>query len=73
MNNVLVATYRYRHEGELARGFLADAGIGGVLAAPGGANARREATAQAVQLFVRADEAERARSILTDTYDIAFG
>ncbi len=72
MNNVLVATYRYRHEGELARGFLADVGIRGVLAADAAAE-RQDARAQSVQLFVRADDAERARTILTDSYDIAFG
>ena len=72
MNNVLVATYRYRHEGELARGFLADVGIRGVLAADAGDH-RPDVRVNHVQLFVRADEAERARNILTDGYDVAFG
>ena len=72
MNNVLVATYRYRHEGELARGFLADVGIRGILAADV-ADHRPDMRADHIQLFVRADEAERARTILTDGYEIAFG
>jgi hypothetical protein len=70
MNNVLVATYRYRHEGELARGFLADAGISGILANQVNGE-RRESHAERVHLFVRAEEADRARDILTEDY-VAF-
>ena len=71
MNNVLVATYRYRHEGELARGFLADGGIRGVLAAD--STARQHARDESVKLFVHAADAERARTMLTDDYDLTLG
>jgi hypothetical protein len=72
MNNVVIATFRHRHEGELARSFLSDAGIRCVMS-PDDVHARRDALAASlVRVIVRVQDAERARSILANTSDVAF-
>jgi hypothetical protein len=72
MNNVVIATFRHRHEGELARSFLSDAGIRSVMSADE-VHARRDVIAASlVRVIVRVQDAERARSILANTADVAF-
>ena len=83
MRTIVVASYRFRHEGEQARGYLADAGIGSLLHTDDGVRplpARRlgdeyehDSRVDAVQLFVRADDAARARALLDDADDLVFG
>jgi hypothetical protein len=79
MRTIVVASYRFRHEGEQARGYLADAGIGSLLHTDDGVRPRadndyeRTSRLDAVQLFVRADDAARARALLDDAGDLVFG
>jgi hypothetical protein len=74
MQNIMIASYRFRHEGEQARGYLADAGIGSLLHTDDAALLEpMVADADPVRLFVRADNAERARALLDDADDLVFG
>lgn len=73
MNNVVVATFRYRHEGQLAQGFLADAGIRSVISADDVAALRPDLSiAGMIRVLVRAQDAERARMVLATTEEVAF-
>ena len=64
---VVLATFRYRHEAELARGVLEDEGIPSVLEVDdaGGSYAGMSFSSSA-RLRVRPDDEERARSALED-------
>ena len=73
MNNVVIATFRHRHEGETAQSFLSDAGIRSVMSADDVRGRRRDVlSASLVRVIVRVQDAERARSILANTADVAF-
>jgi hypothetical protein len=72
MRNIMIASYTHRHEGEQARGYLADSGIGSLLHSEPAAlpEPMRDAP---VRLFVREDDADRARALLADANDLVFG
>jgi hypothetical protein len=61
-----VATFAYRHEAEMAKGYLDDAGIDSLLVTDdaGGAIAGLTFT-HAALLRVRAEDADRARDVLS--------
>lgn len=67
-DTVVVATYLNRHEAELARGYLEDAGIGSVLTVDDGGGAFGAPLTFALSSFatvrVRAEDAEPAREVL---------
>jgi hypothetical protein len=66
MRTEVVATFRYRYEGELARQILAEAGIDSVLIADDLGGLRPDImSANPIRIAVRWDEAERAREVLT--------
>jgi len=71
-NDVLIAEYVYRHEAEFGAGFLADAGIPFRVQADdaGGAYGGMTFTC-AVRIWVRSQDAEKAREILQVTPDPA--
>ena len=64
--DVLIAEYVYRHEAEFSAGFLADAGIPFRVQADdaGGMN-----FTSAARIWVRSEDAEKAREILEITPD----
>jgi hypothetical protein len=65
MGAVTVATFRYRHEGELARGYLTDAGIASILSSDDAGLMRPDVISMhPVRLMVDAGDAERAREVL---------
>ncbi|HUF50359.1 MAG TPA: DUF2007 domain-containing protein [Longimicrobiales bacterium] len=67
MDTVMVAAYRYRHEGEFARARLESAGIPCVLTADDGGGMRPEImSANPVRIYVTADRAEEAAAALAD-------
>jgi hypothetical protein len=73
MNNVVIATFRHRHEGQLAQGFLSDAGIRSVITADNVAALRPDLSINSlVRVLVRVQDAERARMILANTEEVAF-
>lgn len=63
----IVARFHYRHEGELAQGYLRDAGVDAALFVDdaGGADAGL-AFVNPARLVVRAEDAERALELLRD-------
>lgn len=64
---VVVARFNYRHEAELARGYLEDAGIASVLAADDAAGIEAGLTfSNPAELKVEAARAEEARRVLRD-------
>src|SRR5262245_9604622 len=73
MRNIMIASYRDRHEGEQARGFLADAGIGSLLHSEPAARPEPMMSDSQVRLFVREDDADRARALLDDANGMVFG
>ncbi len=74
MKNIQIASFHYRHEGEQARGYLADAGIGSLLHGDAGSAASGASVPAArVRVFVREDDADRARALLDDADDLVFG
>lgn len=64
---VVLATFRYRHEAELARGVLEDEGIPSMLEADdgGGSYAGLSLSTQP-RIRVRPEDEERARQLLED-------
>ena len=68
--DVLIAEYVYRHEAEFSAGFLADAGIPFRVQADdaGGAYGGMTFTS-AARIWVRSQDAEKAREILEVTRD----
>lgn len=68
---VIVARFGHRHQAELARGFLEDAGIPSVLTVDDGGGAFGApltfTPASFATLRVRPEDAERAREILEET------
>jgi hypothetical protein len=73
MQNIMIASYRYQREGEQARGYLADAGIGSLLHADQRSRPEPVTDRAPVRLFVRAEDADRARALLDDAEDLVFG
>jgi hypothetical protein len=68
VKTVVVATYRYRHEGEVARTWLESAGIPCILVADDAGGFRPEImTANPVRILVREEDAEDARELLADS------
>lgn len=64
---VVVARFHYRHEGELAHGYLKDAGIdAGLFVDDAGGMEVGMAFSNPARLVVRPREAERAREVLRD-------
>ncbi len=63
----IVARFHYRHEGELAQGYLRDAGVDAALFVDdaGGADVGM-AFVNLARLVVRAEDAERALELLRD-------
>lgn len=65
---MVVATFHHRHEAELARGYLADAGIESVLSVDDGGGAFGMPLTFTLSSFatvrVREEDAERAREVL---------
>jgi len=67
LNTVMVAAYRYRHEGEFAKATLESAGIPCILVADDGGGMRPEIMGvNPVRLFVAAGDEARARGILSE-------
>jgi hypothetical protein len=65
---VEIARYQYRHEAELAAGFLQDAGIEAlVLVDDAGGYEFGLAFARPARLLVPGSDVERAREVLADT------
>jgi hypothetical protein len=65
MDTAIIATFRFRHEGELARQILSDYGIQSVLIADDGGGMRPDLlTMRPIRLSVLATDAQRAREIL---------
>ncbi|HSC26458.1 MAG TPA: DUF2007 domain-containing protein [Vicinamibacterales bacterium] len=61
----LVARFAYRHEGELARGYLEDAGIAAMLLVDDASGIEAGMTfVNPARLMVREHDAERAREVL---------
>lgn len=62
------ASYRHRHEAEIARGYLEDAGIPVALAVDdaGGAYAGLTLSAHPARVLVRHEDLERARRLLAE-------
>ena len=71
MRTIMIASYHHPREGEQARGHLADAGIDSLLHADR-ADVRPEREAEPIRLFVRAQDADRARALLDDADDLGF-
>ena len=64
--NVVVAMFTLRHEGEVAQGFLMNAGIPAALFADdAGGMEPNLAFVRPARLVVRAEDAERARELLS--------
>jgi hypothetical protein len=64
---VAVAVFHYRHEGEIARGYLTDADIDSVLLVDDtGGITLGLAFSNPARLMVRTVELEEARAVLTD-------
>jgi hypothetical protein len=61
MDTTVVATFRYRHEGELARQILKDFGIESILTIDDGGGLL---VARPIRLTVLASDAQHAREIL---------
>lgn len=65
---VVVATFHHRHEAELARGFLTDAGIRAVVSADDGGGAFGApltfSRGSFARISVRSEDRERARIVL---------
>jgi hypothetical protein len=61
MDTKIVATFRYRHEGELAKQILSDFGIESILTVDDGGGLL---VARPVRLAVLASEEQRARELL---------
>lgn len=65
-DTVIVARFRYRHEGEFAKGYLEDAGIySGLFLDDGGGIDPALIFIVPARLVVRAEDQEEARSVLT--------
>ncbi|MFW5951314.1 MAG: putative signal transducing protein [Gemmatimonadota bacterium] len=63
----VVATFSYRHQAEMARGYLDDAGIPVVMVAGDAAGIELGfAAPNRARLAVRAEDVERARQLLAD-------
>ena len=63
----VLAEYDHRHEADLARGLLEDAGIGAVVDADDAGHAYPVMTfTQPARLLVRAADVDRAREVLPD-------
>ncbi|MCI0432148.1 MAG: DUF2007 domain-containing protein [Gemmatimonadetes bacterium] len=63
----LIARFAYRHEGELARGYLENAGILALLFVDDASGIEAGmAFANPARLMVREEDAERAREVLRD-------
>ena len=61
MDTVVVATFRYRHEGELARQILKDFGVESILTVDDGGGLL---VARPIRLTVLTSDAQHAREIL---------
>jgi hypothetical protein len=66
MDTAVVARFRYRHEAEMARSFLELEGIAAMVAADD-AGGMEPGIMAVARVIVRADEAQRARQILSRT------
>jgi hypothetical protein len=64
LEQVVVAEFRYRHEAEFAAGFLTDAGIPFRLQIDDAGGDLGLTLGKAARVWVRADDAERARDVL---------
>ena len=73
MRNIMIASYRVSREGEQARGHLADAGIDSLLHPDDVAARALTLVDDRIRLFVRAEDADRARALLDNADDIQFG
>jgi hypothetical protein len=66
-DTTVVARFGYRHEAELAKGFLDDAGIDSMLAVDDASGIEvGMAFVNKARLVVRMEDAERARTVLRD-------
>lgn len=66
-DTVVVATFGYRHEAELAHGYLKDAGLDAALFVDDAAGTEMGmAFSNPARLMVRAEDADRARTVLID-------
>jgi hypothetical protein len=72
MKNVQIASFHFHRDGEQARGYLADAGIGSLLHSDAGQSTNGPRVDR-VRLFVREGDADRARALLSDADDLVFG
>ena len=67
MSLITVASYRFRHEAEIARGFLADSGIRAIVSADdAGAAYPHLLILHPVRLLVAEQDVEQARELLED-------
>lgn len=66
--SAIVARFQYRYEAELARGYLADAGIPSAVQVDdaGGAYAGLQLTPSPARVHVRSEDLRRARRVLVD-------
>lgn len=66
-DSVVIARFSYRHEGEIARGYLEDAGIDATLLVDDASGMEMGmAFSNPARLIVRAGDVERARRVLED-------